>query len=106
MAPEIYLLSEGRWTAAVDVWSLGSVAHCLLTMRPPFNAVGELIAFAQQGTPLPVKAVGRASYSSVDFIQKTMTASMEDRLRIDEVIQHEWLGALPQHSTSKARSPY
>ncbi|KAF2160357.1 hypothetical protein M409DRAFT_37737, partial [Zasmidium cellare ATCC 36951] len=91
MAPEIYLLGDGRWTPAVDVWSLGSVAHCLLTMRPPFNAVRELISFAQQGTPFPVKAVGRASYSGVDFIQRTMTASVHNRLRIEEVLEHPWL---------------
>lgn len=91
IAPEAIFEATGRYTPAVDIWALAAVAFCLLTRRPPFEGIHEMVRFSDGVTQFPTKPLGKVTYNCVQFILGTMKASREDRLTTTLVIGHSWL---------------
>ena len=121
--PELMLSPDGKYTAAVDMWSIGCIFAELLMRKPLFpgkNFVHQLqLIFDVIGTPcasetgyiknsqalqflksLQMKAPIDMSQlfpavqpEAVDFVRRCMRFSTEDRMRIEEAIEHPLFSA-------------
>lgn len=97
MAPEILITQKkkGRYTTAVDVWALGATTHCILTKEPPFSGdLRQMLDYAEEKIPFPRRSKALRRYCTalgVDFIEAAMAVDKTKRLRIDQVLAHEWL---------------
>ena len=92
-APELYGKDTGRYTAAIDIWSLGAVAVCVRTSKPPFQSVDHLFEYRYGKKPFPVTALNTSSEEWANFIQGAMKISAGERLTITQILEHPWLFA-------------
>ncbi|KAI1115273.1 kinase-like domain-containing protein [Nemania sp. NC0429] len=92
MAPEVADTNrKASYTKAVDIWSLGAVAFCILTGRPPFQdnlAVGRYI---DGNGKFPFDLLLPFSGKLVIFIMQLMDVAFNRRPKVGQVLQHEWL---------------
>lgn len=93
MAPEVADTNRRiPYTSAVDIWSLGAVAFCIHTGKPPFQdnlAVGRYI---DGKGAFPFDPLLKFSGKLVIFIMQLMDVMSTRRPDIDQVLQHEWVG--------------
>ncbi|RDW93378.1 uncharacterized protein DSM5745_00700 [Aspergillus mulundensis] len=92
IAPELYGDSADKYTAAVDVWSLGAVAFCLRTCFPPFRSVNHLLDYARNhGVEFPIEPLCDSSAWCMNFVHVTMADVPQRRLTMERVLAHKWL---------------
>ncbi len=102
MAPELWS-GVGSYTAAVDVWALGSVAFCVLVGEPP--AI-DVVGYTRQNSNLfPIEKLEdrMCSYSCVSFVQAALTFEPERRLTIEQLLASRWLAKLSV--TTRSNNP-
>lgn len=91
VSPEVL---SGPYDEKCDVWSIGVIAHMLLSGSPPFNGKDdrEIIEAVQEGK---VKLSGHRwvdiSHEAKDFIRKLLTVSPKERPSCGEALRHPWV---------------
>ena len=108
VAPEILEQSNRRrYTRAVDVWSLGVVLYICLCGFPPFSeelntrenpySLSQQIKEARFDYPSPYwDSIGDPA---LDLIDKMLCVDADDRITIDECLEHPWTTHRPFNVT-------
>ncbi|OTA53188.1 kinase-like protein, partial [Hypoxylon sp. EC38] len=97
MAPEIYSPSSlSAYTAAVDMWSLGTVAFRVRTGRLPWDSKDEKFAYYNNISSFPDLPLVRSGSSKrcKTFIEAVMARKPVDRLTAEQALGHKWLRRL------------
>ncbi|KAL8866503.1 MAG: hypothetical protein Q9174_006267, partial [Haloplaca sp. 1 TL-2023] len=107
-APEILGLVGDEYdmscyTSAVDLWSLGLVAHWLLTQRFPLRR-HELRAYCMEKLQLPMTHLDQQHCSKEcgDFIRALLHPQPKDRMTAGNALKHGW----PQATMLEASNPH
>ncbi|KAJ7634098.1 kinase-like domain-containing protein [Mycena polygramma] len=99
-APEIVSAKAYNGSAA-DIWSCGVILHALLAGRLPFDDddLGILLEKVKEGVfdmPDDIDPLAQ------DLIQKMLTANVEDRIVMADVLVHPFYTSIQPESTSSA----
>ncbi|KAJ5223072.1 uncharacterized protein N7469_009312 [Penicillium citrinum] len=94
-APEI--VRDEKYTTGVDMWAIGCVLYTLLAGYPPFY---------DPDTKVLMKKVARGDYTfdspwwddvsndAKDVVSKTLTVNTDERLSIEQFLDHPWFKEL------------
>lgn len=103
-APEV--LSNGEYTNACDLWSLGVILYILLCGHKPFGGDAKMRKEKNSHAQIKEKIINRIrtgsfdqdssewrklSKAAKDLICKLFTVEWTDRIDINEIRQHAWL---------------
>jgi serine/threonine protein kinase len=95
MAPELYGNNEKASISgyAVDMWSLGEIAFQMLTKKPTFPQLFNLIKYVEGVQPFPNSTLTqfRVSDYGKSFISSTMLPIPNDRLNSEDAWNHDWI---------------
>lgn len=113
-APEI--LSGDNYTQVCDVWSMGVILYQLLCIDPPFrrtkhngkinlNSVEMITERILEGAiEVDTKQFKQLSNEARDLIFSLLTVDVESRIRIEDILEHNWfkisLNAKPNNANS------
>ncbi|XP_066543381.1 serine/threonine-protein kinase 17B [Amia ocellicauda] len=92
VAPEI--LNYEPITTATDLWSVGVIAYMLVTGESPFQGEDKQETFlnvSQVNVDYCKDAFAAVSELAVDFIQRLLVKSPEDRPSAAECLTHPWM---------------
>ena len=78
-----------------DIWSIGAIAHVLLTGHVPFHNEFYSVLQMYEDHDLPLALKGnknsfQLNEQALHFLKMTMQYNPRDRLTIDELIDHPW----------------
>ena len=104
-APEVLGLLGGDYTeessyaSPVDMWSLGYLAHWLLTKHYPLTKFA-LPRYCRLMDPVPLSELENMSVSNqaVDFIKNLLHLTPASRMTAQEAYSHPWLALPPKGS--------
>ena len=73
-----------------DIWSLGVLLYYLIELQPPWE-VGSFTRMQKQILKGNYKPMTKASVSAKMLVSKMLKVAPEERISIDEILNHEWL---------------
>lgn len=89
IAPEVlYTEGRGKYTIAVDIWSLGVVLYTCLSGTFPFNGVQQTL---KGDFKFGSSKWLNVSKTAQNLIKQMLTVDANHRPSIEQVLQHEWL---------------
>lgn len=91
-APEILNNTHEVYTKQVDIWSMGIVLYFCLSSQKPFGGKEDMKRAVVQFPPL---FWSKISSSVTDLIKGMLKSSPTQRLRIEQVLAHQWLKDQP-----------
>ena len=110
MAPEV-IADPGRYTEAVDVWSIGIVLYEMLFGGPPFsdesrerNRTIYRIIHAEKYLWFPES--GGISYAAGKDLVKSLLRSATTRLTIDAIVEHPFFEGVDWDNLEPFRIPH
>jgi serine/threonine protein kinase len=91
MAPEI--VREEVYDKSVDIWSVGVIAHILLTGCPPFYGKTKQDIYRSIVSDLPKfgKVKGNLSPEAIQFVNKCLAKDPSRRFTAAQCLNHPWL---------------
>eukprot|EP01063_Lacrimia_lanifica_P014307 TRINITY_DN20925_c0_g1_i1.p1 TRINITY_DN20925_c0_g1~~TRINITY_DN20925_c0_g1_i1.p1 ORF type:complete len:462 (+),score=143.71 TRINITY_DN20925_c0_g1_i1:42-1427(+) len=111
VAPEIMKRTMNlKYTAAVDVWSLGVVLWVMLTARPPFPKMAASSSHYNYAAPLnwtvkPLPRILSAHPAVRDIIESMLKIIPSERPDIATLLQHPWIAPPTQGENGAALCP-
>ena len=105
-APEI--VRDEKYTTGVDMWAIGCVLYTLLAGYPPFY---------DPDTKVLMKKVARGDYTfdspwwdhisddAKDVVSKTLTVNTDERLSIEQFLDHPWFKEPGNEDDDAVESP-
>lgn len=82
---------------ATDIWSLGVLIYYLLQKKFPFEGETiEIVFNAVCSKQAPISGIAGISPNCVNFLSNVLRKDQDQRLTIDQVIEHPWLTTEPQ----------
>ena len=94
VSPEV--LIRKPYNKEVDIWSIGIILYWILSGDLPFDDEGDneekiakIIVF--NDVEFPKKKFGNRSKEVITLIKKCLTKAPEDRIKVEEIIQSEWI---------------
>lgn len=97
MAPELVSHEPGSTIQVdyqvADMWSLGVMAHCMLTATAAFSNVLALLRYVNQPDLFQFQELAKhgASGDVESFIRALMKPKPEHRLTSDKALEHTWI---------------
>ena len=91
IAPEVL---DGRYTKAVDMWSLGVIMYLMLSGRPPFNGADSeavLLAVKIGHYDFSGEEWSNISESGKELISRLMMKNPNFRMTAEEALNHPWI---------------
>lgn len=91
MAPEI--VEEKRYGKAVDIWSIGVIAHILISGSPPFFGKSKQFIYESilKDTPRFGRVKQFLSEGAIDFVMRCLQKNPEFRASAEELLQDPWI---------------
>ncbi|KAI1300553.1 hypothetical protein EDD11_006098 [Mortierella claussenii] len=106
VAPEV--IRNGEYGKGVDMWSLGVVLYICLCGFPPFSddlAPPKLrIQVLQSMYSFPSPYWDEISDEAVDLVQGLLAQNADDRLTVDEALEHVWMTLEDDQGTKPTES--
>ena len=93
MAPEV-IRSQGSYTSACDMWSIGVVAHALLCGTLPFDAARrdeKVRLISEAKVDFASSAWAAVSSSAKQFVRGLLQADPSLRMSAKQALSHEWI---------------
>lgn len=96
IAPEV--LGPKKYNKSCDIWSLGVILYILLSGKPPFYSKNNLKISSGMKRRIrigdfkfPEEYWNKVSEESKDLIKGMLNTNPEERLTIDQIINHSWI---------------
>lgn len=92
MAPEVFL--NRGYGKPVDMWAVGVISYFILSGHCPFskeddhNAIESILNANYEFTPINIW--DKISPSAMDFIRRLLVVDPEQRLTVEQALQHPW----------------
>jgi hypothetical protein len=104
VAPEV--LVRTPYNKEIDIWSLGVILYLMLSGVLPFDdendneeVIAKLTVFSQ--VRFPSEYWSNRSELVIDLIKKCLTKDPNERIKIDKILEHEWIKQfLPEHNNN------
>jgi serine/threonine protein kinase len=104
VAPEV--LVRTPYNKEIDIWSLGVILYLMLSGVLPFDdendneeVIAKLTVFSQ--VKFPNEYWSNRSELVIDLIKKCLTKDPNERIKIDKILEHEWIKQfLPEHNNN------
>ena len=94
LAPEV-IKAQGEVGPKSDVWSLGVLLFLLSFGYVPFKANDMQVLYNKIIIgKYKIEQDHNLSLSLIDLIKKMLVVNLKDRITIDEVVKHNWLGSV------------
>ena len=90
VAPEVL---SGEYDQKCDIWSIGAIAHIMLTGQPPFNGKNNQEIFKKiltQEGKFEGEQWENLSEASIDFIKRCFIKCPDQRISASIALQHKW----------------
>ncbi|XP_023214970.1 serine/threonine-protein kinase Chk2-like isoform X3 [Centruroides sculpturatus] len=100
LAPEIIVSAgSGSYTKAIDCWSLGVILYICLVGYPPFSDDYKDMPLTDQIIQgryrFPLKYWHHVSKPAIDLIKRLLTVNPNNRITLEEALQHPWFKDKP-----------
>ena len=91
MAPEI--VREENYDKSVDIWSVGCIAHILLSGCPPFYGQSKQAIYRSIVNDVPKfgKVKQSLSEQAIDFVMKCLNKAPSERFSAIQLLNHPWM---------------
>ncbi|KJH45269.1 kinase domain protein [Dictyocaulus viviparus] len=90
LPPEV-LLRQG-YNKSLDMWSVGVIIYVTLSGTFPFNEGDEVADQIQNAAFMfPAEPWAEVSPTAINLIQQLLRVKIEERLTIEQCLEHEWL---------------
>ena len=91
MAPEI--VREEMYDKSVDIWSIGVIAHILLSGCPPFYGKTKLDIYRSIVSDIPKfgKVKSSLTQEAIQFVMKCLSKDPARRFTAAQLLDHPWL---------------
>ncbi|KAJ5974082.1 kinase-like domain-containing protein [Penicillium waksmanii] len=106
IAPELYGFIKAGSLYSPDIWSLGEIIFQILTKKPAFKPIGQLVSYMRQPEMFPSAVLNDAGVTEIgiEFVRSLMDPIPDSRLTTDVALGHAWMQAPSEIlSTSEAR---